>query len=99
MICPHCRTEVNDKASVCVGCHAEIVRVLTSGELKALAVVGALLGVFLNIKFFSSDTAGVNADRLFELAMWAGVTAAVVVFSAAYLFRRRITFVRKLGPR
>ena len=41
LVCPHCQTEVPERANVCTGCGAEIVRGATS---KERSTAGAILG-------------------------------------------------------
>ena len=98
MICPHCRIEVHDEASVCVGCRAEIVHGLSSGEFKFTAGIGAFLGWFLRSKMTALPQ-NEGTDKLIELAIWGGGGAVVMVIFFSILCLNRVTFRRIQGPR
>jgi hypothetical protein len=51
LVCPHCHTTVPERASVCVGCGAEIIRGATRRERAGAgcAVAGAFLFIALAI--------------------------------------------------
>lgn len=49
LVCPHCDSEVSERASVCLGCRAEIVRGATKRERGnvgcAFAFIALLIGL------------------------------------------------------
>jgi hypothetical protein len=44
--CPHCHTAVPTGATVCTGCHGEVVYGIPTEVRKALMIVGGLVGAY-----------------------------------------------------
>jgi hypothetical protein len=49
LVCPHCQTQVSDRASVCAGCGAEIVRGATRKERSRIGAMFALAALLIGL--------------------------------------------------
>lgn len=49
LVCPHCDSEVSERASVCVGCGAEIVRGATKRERGNLGCAFAFVALLVGL--------------------------------------------------
>ncbi len=99
LACPHCQTQVPERANVCTGCGAEIVRGTTRRERSRIGVA-LLCGAFLllvvglcawQVKTGSTRLPPSNSDAALFL-----ILGAIALFTLAYIsgktagrFRRR----------
>lgn len=97
--CPHCRTNVDPKASVCAGCGAEIVRGASRNERATAGCLFSLVGLVLS--FFVVGVLPLSSSNYGQgLAVVVGLFLAVVLFNAAgrgvarLLFRSKLRFFR-----
>ncbi len=55
MICPHCQTQVHNRASVCSGCGAEIVRGATRKERSRIGGIFAFVALIIGLAVMGSS--------------------------------------------
>jgi predicted nucleic acid-binding Zn ribbon protein len=48
-VCPHCQTRVSDRANVCTGCGAEIVRGTTRRERSIVGVLFVAVAILIGL--------------------------------------------------
>ena len=99
LCCPHCRTNVDARASVCAGCGAEIVRGASRKERATADCVFSLVGLAMSL--FVVGVLPLSSSNYGQgVAVVLGLFLAVVIFNAAgcgvakLVFRSKLRFFR-----
>ena len=98
--CPHCRTNVDVRASVCAGCGAEVVRGASRNERAAAGCLFSIAGLVLSL-FVLGAVAAPKLDYGQGFVAILGVFGAVMLFNVVgvgvvkVLFRSKLRFFRR----
>ena len=76
LVCPHCQTTVDPKASVCLGCGAEVVRGARSGRKRRR---DSRIGVLITMVAMGLILPVVGARNEYGLAFVVGLLLAAVL--------------------
>lgn len=97
--CPHCRTSVDARASVCAGCGAEIVRGASRNEKNIAGCLFSFAGLVLSLIVLGA-LAAPKLDYGKGLVAIVGLVVVVALFNmvgvgvAKLLFRSKLRFFR-----
>ena len=100
LVCPHCQSIVDPKASVCLGCAAEVVRGASQREKTTAGCLFTAIGLLITMVAMGLILPVVGARNEYGLAFVVGMLLAAVVFNLAgralvrLLFRSRLRFFR-----
>ncbi len=106
LVCPHCNTTVPDRAGVCSGCGAEIVRGLTRRERSIVGLAFIALAVLIaTLSFRAYEIAQGHPflrspraqDGLFVIAAFLGLVVVPYVIGkrlARFFWPSRVRFFR-----
>jgi uncharacterized integral membrane protein len=100
LVCPHCQTVVDSKASVCLGCGAEVVRGASQREKTTAGCLFTAIGVVITMVVMGFILQSVGARNEYGLAFVMGLLAAALIFNligralVGVLFRSRLRFFR-----
>lgn len=110
LVCPHCQTGVPDRAGVCTGCGAEIIRGTTGRERGCIGLVFALAAIPVFALIFRAlqlrgavpvPDARNPAALLFLLGVFAFFVCAYFIGAVigALLWRSKVRFLREYRHR
>jgi hypothetical protein len=100
LICPHCKTAVDQDALVCLGCGAEIIRGASAQEQSKAGCVLAGVGLLLGLAIMGLILPIVGAKTEYGWMFIAGLIICTLTFHALgkviirALFRSKIRFFR-----
>ena len=99
LCCPHCRTNVDARASVCAGCGAKIVRGASRNERTTAGCLFSLVGLVMSL--FIVGVLPLSSSNYGQgVAVVLGLYLSVVLFNAAgrgvakWVFRSKLSFFR-----
>jgi O-antigen/teichoic acid export membrane protein len=99
LVCPHCDSHVSERANVCVGCGAEIVRGATRRERTNFGCIFSILGLIVGLFIIGAMLPRKPNDDAF-LFVFLGLIAFVIVASfvgqgvARVFHRSKLRFLR-----
>lgn len=99
-MCPHCQSVVDQTASVCVGCGAEIVRGASRRERSIAGCLSSGVGVVIALVAVGFKLQSVAAPNEYGLAVVVGLVLSALFFNilgkvlVRLLFRSRLRFFR-----
>jgi hypothetical protein len=100
LVCPHCQTGVRDRASVCLGCGAEIVRGASKRERSIAGCLSGGIGVAIALMVIGFTFQSVAAPNEYGFAVVVGLLLSAMTFNifgralVRLLFRSRLRFFR-----
>ena len=107
LLCPHCQTPTSDKASVCRGCGAEIVRGASRRERALIGAMFVIAAMLIGAVVWRALEVAHGAPPLpppkAEYGFWVLLALIVIIFVpyilgtriARLLWRSRIRFYRR----
>lgn len=104
LVCPHCDSHVSERASVCVGCGAEIVHGATRRERAnfgcAFSILGLVFGL-IAIGLMLPPKPGNDAGLFVFLGLIGFVIAASLLGQgiAHIIYRSKLRFLRRYEHR
>lgn len=104
LVCPHCDSQVSERASVCVGCGAEIVRGATRRERANVGCAFAFLALLVGLVAMgasrlpkpNSDAALFVVFGLFGFVVFASLVGNL---AARFFHRSKLRFFRRYDNR
>jgi hypothetical protein len=94
LICPHCKTAVDQDALVCLGCGAEIIRGASAQEQSKAGCVLAGVGLLLGLAIMGLILPIVGAKTEYGLIICTLTFHALGKVIIRALFRSKIRFFR-----
>ncbi len=101
LVCPHCQSVVDQNASVCLGCGAEVVRGASRKEKLTVGCLSTCIGVLITMVAIGSMVLpSIGPPNEMGLAVLLGILLSALVFNvlgrllASLLFRSRLRFFR-----
>ena len=100
LVCPHCQSTVDQSASVCLGCGAEIVRGASRRERSIAGCLSTGLGLVVALIVLGLTLQSVAAPNDYGFAAVVGLLLAALIFNiigrafVRLIFRSRLRFFR-----
>lgn len=105
LVCPHCQSTVDQHASVCIRCNAEIVRGASRKEKATAGCLATLVGIIVSFITIGFVAPRFRSPNEMGVPLVAGLIAAALLFNflgrglASFLFRSRLRFFRNYQHR
>ncbi len=100
LVCPHCQSSVYPNASVCTGCHAEIVRGASRKEKTTAGCLAMCIGLLVTLIAIGAVLPSLGAPSEKGFAVVVGLLLSAVLFNlggralARVMFRTKLRFFR-----
>ena len=100
LICPHCQSVVNQNASVCSGCGAEIIRGASRKEKTTAGCLSSCIGVVATLAVIGFILQSGGASNEWGFLVLLGILMSALIFNVlgrlvvGLLFRSRLRFFR-----
>ena len=101
LVCPHCQSVVDQSASVCAKCGAEIVRGASRREKSVAGCMATCIGLVISLAAIGMVFRSIPTPNEKGFAIVVGLLLAAVLFNfvgralVTLLFRSRLRFFRK----
>lgn len=105
LVCPHCQTAVDQNASLCAGCGAEIVRGASRREKSIAGCLATCIAIVITLGVVGIMFRSVAAPNEKGFAVVVGLLLIAILFNiigrtlARLLFRSRLRFFRTFQHR